>query len=158
MDADGTHQRRLTHAPTRESVSAWSPDGTRLLYYGNSDGGQDDELFVLELAGMNVLQLTKNEVPDQGGEFSPGGATIVFSRSPGYGIPHDLWLMNADGTGARQITRDAGGEWAPSFSPDGTRIAFTSETFEGGQIAVMALDGEDRMAVDGGPQAITPDW
>ena len=41
---------------------SWSPDGVRLAFA--ADGGDDSEIFVLNLANNEVVQLTDNEVDD----------------------------------------------------------------------------------------------
>lgn len=36
MDADGTHETRLTHTVDNEEDPAWSPDGTKLAFSWSS--------------------------------------------------------------------------------------------------------------------------
>jgi WD40 repeat protein len=46
----------------RSGPPSWSPDGQRLAFAAN--GGDDSEIFVLNLANNEVVRLTDNEVDD----------------------------------------------------------------------------------------------
>jgi TolB protein len=46
MNADGSHQTQLTYSQGSDAGSSWSPDGARLAFQSNRDGGID-EVFVM---------------------------------------------------------------------------------------------------------------
>jgi TolB protein len=41
MDADGSNVRNATSHPARDDHAAWHPDGQRLLFVSDRDGGSD---------------------------------------------------------------------------------------------------------------------
>jgi Tol biopolymer transport system component len=67
MDADGSHQTRVTDDPGDDSWPTWSPDGTRIAFAGLRDvqGGVDApdenyEIYVVDADGSDLLQITDN--------------------------------------------------------------------------------------------------
>jgi Tol biopolymer transport system component len=102
-----------------------APDGRFLAF---STWGKED-VFIAQLDGSGIRQLTDDLYKDRGPRWSPDGRRIAFqsNRSGSY----EMWIVNADGSGLRQLTRFAGvnvmnGGW----SPDGTKIACS---FDGGE-------------------------
>src|SRR5438552_19206443 len=94
IDADGTHERALT-AELRFKADrplAWSPDGSRLLFYSHSDIGWD--VWASSADGTNQTNLTNTQ---SGGcrspAWSPEGKRIAFMRDD----PPGLYVMDADG-------------------------------------------------------------
>jgi Tol biopolymer transport system component len=53
MNADGTHQRRLTSDPGREIGPAWSPDGTRIAFLRFGDPPTTSSILVLNVDGSH---------------------------------------------------------------------------------------------------------
>jgi Tol biopolymer transport system component len=47
MDADGSHQRRLTSGPEHDGEVEWSPDGTQLVFT------RDDRIIVMNPDGSD---------------------------------------------------------------------------------------------------------
>jgi Tol biopolymer transport system component/serine/threonine protein kinase len=101
---------------------AFSPDGDRIAFRGESGGGG---IFVMGATGEAIRRLT-----DKGYHpaWSPDGKQIVYSTRPvirpdssdtGIG---ELWIVNlADGAEARFLGGDA---TQPSWSPDRAHIAY----------------------------------
>ena len=54
----------------------WSPDGSRVLIVSNIDG--DEELFVVNIDGSDLRQLTDNDSYDGDASWSPDGSRILF--------------------------------------------------------------------------------
>lgn len=85
-----------------------SPDGTKILFVGETgDEDEDTEIFIMDLDGDNVEQLTDNEVDDNYPCFSPDGSQVLFaSQADG---TWDIWRMDADGSNPENLTPDLDG-------------------------------------------------
>jgi len=161
-NADGTDLQQVTSKRGPEFDSAWSPDGSRLVYRDSRRGiNENDEIYVTDADGSNARNLTKDPGNDWGPDWSPTGRTIVFN-SDRDGLPMGGYLMNPDGSHVRRIPTDAWVEYA-AWSPDGTRIAFMGGSSASEyDIWVVDVDGSnlvqltDSFGPDGWP-AWSPD-
>ena len=147
IEPDGTDELQVTHPPVGfvDRNPDISPDGRRIAF--EREGVDCDcisnEVFVVDVDGSNLTQLTENPpgtVCDAGGycngtpAWSPDGTQIVFSRASGVFQKHfsqniGLWVMNADGSDMHQITQESttlgtGEDSDPQWSPNGNKIVF----------------------------------
>jgi Tol biopolymer transport system component len=53
MNADGTNVQQLTDNDHYDENPVWSPDGTRIAFESDRDGGW--EIFVMNADGTNVV-------------------------------------------------------------------------------------------------------
>ena len=155
MDADGGNQRRLTNNPADDRGPSWSPDGKRIVFMSMRDGHIIDfaptyEIYVMDVDGGNLQNLTNNPSDDRYPSWSPDGKRVVFvSERPGHfrgkaGITTEIYVMDADGGNQQRLTENRQTDWFPSWSPDGERIVYASDRrgdFENFEIYVMAADG-----------------
>jgi Tol biopolymer transport system component len=142
MNADGSGETRLTDNTFQDSLPSWSPDGSKIAFTSNRDGG-DFEIYVMNADGSNPTRLTSSPGEDAHPAWSPDGSEITFhSRRTGN---LDIFVMNADGSDVRQVTDTSTFEFFPVWSPDGTRIAFTGNTIDTSNFDVydMNVDGSD---------------
>ena len=82
------------------------------------------DIFVADLKGNIVNQLTNEPGYDAEATVSPKGDKIVFTSTRNGDI--DLYTMNLDGSDVKQITFELGYDGGAFFSPDGTKIIFRS--------------------------------
>ena len=123
MDNDGTNQKRLTENQVEDWRPAWSPDGAKIAFVSNRNGGFI-QIHVMDAEGKNPIRLTDGlweTYPD----WSPDGGKIAFTVNPDF---QERWVpqiavMDADGNN-RVTHEDHASE--PSWSPDGQQIIFTS--------------------------------
>ena len=152
----GTERPTPAGTPTLPGVSLPPPGGgDRLAFASNRDG--DYEIYLLDIDGSNLRQLTSNAANDFDPAWSPDGRQIVFaSQTDG---DAEIKIMNADGSGVRQLTNNAISDADPDWSPDGEWIAFSSNRDGDFEIYVMRTDGSDvRQLTFNDYDDLTPRW
>ncbi len=82
------------------------------------------DIFVADLNGTIVKQLTHEKGYDAEATVSPKGDKIVFTSDRSGDL--ELYTMNIDGSDVKQITFELGYDGGAFFSPDGTKIIFRS--------------------------------
>ena len=84
----------------------------------------DFDIFVADLNGNIVQQLTDEPGYDAEATVSPKGDKIVFTSIRTGDL--ELYTMNLDGSDVKQITFDLGYDGGAFFSPDGEKLIFRS--------------------------------
>lgn len=82
----------------------------------------DFDIFVSDLSGNLIGQLTDTEGYDAEATVSPQGDKIVFTSIRSGDL--ELYTMDLDGSNVLQITDELGYDGGAFFSPDGTKIIF----------------------------------
>lgn len=82
----------------------------------------DYDIFVTDLKGNIVDQLTETEGYDAEATVSPIGNRMVFTSTRSGDL--ELYTMNLDGTDVVQVTSELGYDGGAFFSPDGTKLIF----------------------------------
>ena len=95
----------------------------RLLFSSNQSG--NDDVYMINADGTNMLNLTNHLAEDWGAVLSPDGQHIAFvSDRDGN---DEIYLMNPDGTHVTRLTHSADRDISPTWSPDGRQIIFMSD-------------------------------
>jgi Tol biopolymer transport system component len=114
MDAHGANKRQLTPAALEGFPSDVSPDSQHILLgnHGNSGPALTNDIFVMNLDGTGLTQLTQYATlhHDGSGSYSPDGTKIVFSSdrlsadvsATSFGT-YDIFTMDADGSNVTRI-------------------------------------------------------
>ncbi|MCC6283100.1 MAG: PD40 domain-containing protein [Saprospiraceae bacterium] len=126
----------------RTTCSYYMPDGKHILY-ASTHSGEDAcphspdlraggkylwpvfdtyDIFISDLKGKIVKQLTTTKGYDAEAVLSPKGDKILFTSDRSGDL--ELWTMNLDGSDQRQITFDLGYDGGAFFNADGTKIVF----------------------------------
>ncbi len=93
-------------------------------------------LYVFNLAGKTLTQITSGDFDDSEPAWSPDGKLIAFSSNrsqPDADATYDIniWVVAADNTdkGAHlaQVTTNPGADTTPSWSPDGKWITYVTQ-------------------------------
>jgi Tol biopolymer transport system component len=142
---DGTGETQITHLTDGEAVNPdWSPDGSQIVYNGQSAAGSG--IIVIAADGSGARNLTPKGEQGQPA-FSPDGRRIVFESDVS---DNGVFLMNTDGSNRRRLTRSAfrqpdGGpccDTDPNFSPDGKTITFVRIKKPDELQALFAMDAD----------------
>jgi len=164
MDADGSHQTRLTTNPEWDSHPRFSADGKKLLFLSERRRQPLPQfpsiyarnLFRMRIDGTHVKLLSRKDV-HRNAAWSPGGKEIVFAAEGGAGTrcpPEQLWAMRPDGTHEHKLTctRKFIETDLPDFSPNGKRIVFTRKRVPGysPHIWVMRANGSNQHRLTSG--------
>ena len=80
------------------------------------------DIFVSDLEGNLIKQLTDEPGYDAEATLSPQGDKIVFTSDRSGDL--ELYTMNIDGSDVQQVTYELGYDGGAFFSPDGTQLIF----------------------------------
>jgi hypothetical protein len=111
------------------SSPAWSPDGSRIAFAGQTPSGQTD-LFEMDTESGEVRALTNDFYTDADPTWSPDGRLIAFSSDRtrfGKDGHLNLFLLDTRTLIVRYLTCGPWTDQTPAWSPDGSRIAFASD-------------------------------
>ncbi len=140
MNIDGTDQRMISTGLGRTTCAYFLPGDTLILYgsthhYDKNCPKPPDrskgyvwqlyntfDLFVADLNGNIIRQLTCEHGYDTEATVSPKGDKIIFTSTRD-GDP-ELYTMNIDGSDLRRITFEKGYDGGAFFSHDGSKIVF----------------------------------
>jgi Tol biopolymer transport system component len=123
----GGDPRQLTNDRALEGETAWSPDGTQIVFT-STRGGAGGDLWVQSVGGGEATRLTTGSLRPVATHWGPDGRSIYFvGERPGGG--RELYRVSATG-GTPQPLGARPGIGNADLSPDGTQLAYSS--FEGG--------------------------
>ncbi len=146
MDVDGKNQKQITNGLGYDGGAFFSPDGKRLVFRASRPKTDEEikeykellaqhlvaptamELYICNVDGTNLKQLTTLGKANWAPFFHPGGKKIIFSSNhhSKKGYDFQLFMINDDGTGLEQITNESVFNAFPMFSPDGKKLIFSS--------------------------------
>ena len=133
---DGSRDRVIEVPATIGEIRnpSFSPDGTRLVFSGQSGGVTD--LFMIDLEGGEPTRLTDDRFSQLQPTFSPDGQRIAFVTDQGPGTDFDqltfgpmtIALMDlSSGDIGRVAPLGETAHWNPQFTPDGEGLYFLAD-------------------------------
>lgn len=108
-----------SHGDTTPEVS---PDGKNLAFVRKSENGRDD-IYLCDLNGNSVRQMTFDNHPIRGLSWTAGGQDLVYSSNRNTGWR--LWRVPAYGGSPRDLLVSGNHASYPAVSPAGNRLAYT---------------------------------
>jgi TolB protein len=152
MNIDGSNVKQITNTLGYDGGAFFSPDGKKLVFRASRFTSEEEkseykellkqglvaptnmEIFVCNVDGSNLRQVTKLGKANWAPFYHPKGKKIVFSSNHHgqRGYQFNLFMINEDGSGLEQITFDTVFDSFPMFSPDGEKIVFSSNRNNGG--------------------------
>ena len=134
------------------------PEGTHVVYYGNSSGSP--RVWKANLNTGEVVPLTPADSGARQPVFSWDGKKIAFSSDRASGQapgrvedmepggtppknrpPVNIFIMDSNGMNAKQLTVGPYQDQRPTFSPDGKHIAFVSNRSGSYRLWEVSADG-----------------
>ncbi len=138
VTAPGGDARRITAHPGVERYAKFSPDGTRLAFTAEYDGGSD--VYVMDARGGEPTRLTYHPASDRVLGWTPDGGQVLFRSRRQYPTrAEQVYAVSVDGGMPERLPVDRAG--LASLSPDGTMLAYnrfsredrTWKRYQGGQ-------------------------
>ncbi len=116
---------QLTTDPSDDMHPAWSPDGARIAFQADRDGGHFD-VWAMDSDGSTEERLTTNVNEDRNPAWSPDGAMIAFDSDRAGNF--DVWLLPLAGGEAQAAAVTAGNndDIEPAWSAVGDDLHFSS--------------------------------
>jgi dipeptidyl aminopeptidase/acylaminoacyl peptidase len=160
LDLEGNAApKQVTTGEGAKFAPRWSPDGRQLAYALDLDGSENYDIFVLNLATGEHLNLTPN-TPDAimpAYAWSPDGEWLAFCSDRS--VHFDTYLMPSAGGQARKVLDQPHPDYEVYWSPDGSMLAVVVEgqgqdywiylvPLEGGEPYPIAIDGQPICAKD----------
>jgi TolB protein len=133
----GARKAIFRQYPGSSMSPAVSPDGKRLAFIHNKAGSPD--LYVSDLDGGNLKQLTKTKEDEASPCWSPDSQTICFTSRQSGKVA--LYTISADGGSMSRLPVSAASPTEPDWSPDGKYLVFTIPSAAGFQICVAPMEG-----------------
>lgn len=152
MDTDGSNVVQITNTLGYDGGAFFSPDGKEILFRASRPKTDaeiekyksllaqglveptDMELFIVNVDGSNLRQITDLGNANWAPYFHPDGERILFSSNHASerGFPFNIYMINKDGSNLKQVTFDNTFDSFPMFSYDGKKVVFSSNRFNGG--------------------------
>ena len=102
VNANGSHEIRVSDGRANNIYTSWLPDGKRVAFSSNREGGDRKFLYVVNAADGSGLTRV-SDAQSFFGRWSPRGGKIAFIAG---GWPRsEIYIMRKDGSRQVKLTR-----------------------------------------------------
>ena len=129
VPAKGGAATRLTSNSAYEAMPVWSPDGRKIAFTSDREGGAD--IYIMNADGGEATRLTFNSAAETPWAFTPDGSAIVYSAAiqdaPGSLLFPASWqteLYRVPVKGGRPVQILSTPAEAVSYLPDGKSFVY----------------------------------
>ena len=161
-NSDGTGARPLVRGVRNAAGPIFSPDGTRIAFWGD---GSPDSLYVANADGSALAKVSGDLwiATDKAPAWSPDGRSIAFSAETGPDRGDErIYVVDVSDPAPRALWRDATRGLYPAWSPDGAWIAFMGVGPSDDEFAIWIArpDGSEAHAIPAttGTDFAQPQW
>lgn len=138
LDTNGDAQQ-ISDGPMHEGSPVWSPDGSRIAYFGKQ--GESYDIFARAAqAGAKGELLLKSSDKKFPSDWSRDGKNIIFSVE-GVGTRLDIWGLSMADRHPAPIANTVYAEGFATISPDGRWMAYQSDQSGRNEVYVQEFDG-----------------
>jgi Tol biopolymer transport system component len=138
LDVNGTVQQ-ITDGPLHEGSPIWSPDGSRIAYFGKQGDAYDIFTRAAQVGAKPEL-LLKSADQKFPSDWSHDGRYIVYTMT-GLGTHLDLWGLSVGDRRSAPILNTVYSEGFATISPDGKWLAYQSDATGRNEVYVQAFEG-----------------
>lgn len=164
---------RMLTSEGENAEAYFSFDGKKLVYQATIDSFECDQIFTMNIDGMDRKLISSGEGRTTCAYFYPDDEKIIYAsthhfdencppppdRSKGYvwKLYESFDIFLKDGNAIKQLTDAPGYDAEATVSPNGDKVVFTSLRDGDPEIYIMNLDGSEQKRLtfekgyDGGP-------
>lgn len=107
-------------------IDSGKPTHSKIAFFAE-DETENVDIFLINVDGTNLVQLTNSPAFDAFPIWSPDGSKIAFFSERNAGND-EIFLMNASGSNQQNLSNNEASDAFPSWSPDGSQIVFTRDS------------------------------
>jgi Tol biopolymer transport system component len=153
-DLAGNIHRVLTDASYLAFGGRWSPDGKQVAFMARQSGGQAINIYRIDAAGGEPVNLTQSNSNNGFPQWSPDGSKIAFISDRDGNL--EIYVMNADGKHLTNLTNNPADDASSGdfvWSPDGAQILFQTNRDGNAEVYIMNADGSNPVNLTNSPGA-----
>ncbi|MCL5038054.1 MAG: S9 family peptidase [Chloroflexi bacterium] len=121
IPSSGGKEVRITNVPKQfDENPRFTPDGKRIVFISDRDGWY--HIYIMDIDGGNVKQLTSGEFEDYFPEVSPDGKLVAFIRN--VEGKWDICTVPVEGGEITPVSKRDGMHWITGWLPDSKWIVF----------------------------------
>jgi eukaryotic-like serine/threonine-protein kinase len=115
----------------------WTPDGKRIVFSSNKDGGSPNIYWQMADGSGGLERLTTSDHPQFAVSWSANGQLLAVGQA----APAEIWVLRLSDRKAQPFLQTPAYEGAPHFSPDGRWLVYVSDESGRKEIYVQPYPG-----------------